>query len=125
MFIASYGITQNSLFCPFAASERTSHCFIANISGVIDANLFVKGNYSAIEKEQYIAEYVKQDFKNVFNEKEFPLWRIQICILDKDNVYALLTSHHAIFDGWSVNSFLVELMELYYELQSGKRTTFG
>ena len=44
------------------------------------------------------------------------LWRINIIKVREDYQYILLDFHHSLFDGWSLSSFLTELLNMYSTL---------
>ncbi|MBC8154267.1 MAG: non-ribosomal peptide synthetase, partial [Bacteroidetes bacterium] len=65
------------------------------------------------DKEQFVADYVRQDALHVFNLTEGPLLKAGLIKL-ADGVYHLtLTAHHIICDGWSVAVMLQDLSKLY------------
>ena len=61
------------------------------------------------EKEYYL---IKENFAKPFNLNQFPLFRIEIYITEK-NVYVLLDIHHIIFDGSSFIIFMNEVSNRY------------
>ncbi|NIM15674.1 MAG: amino acid adenylation domain-containing protein [Candidatus Aminicenantes bacterium] len=70
------------------------------------------------EQEEYVKEEMKADLQRPFNEKISPLWRMHVFIIDQDNVILLFVCHHAILDGWSKASLMVELHNTYLELET-------
>ena len=63
-----------------------------------------------VSDEEYL--FIKEDFAKPFNLNEFPLFRINIYVTEK-NVYVLLDIHHIIFDGSSFIIFLKEVADRY------------
>ena len=77
-----------------------------------------------LEKEEadgVICEWVQQE-KNRGLDFSIAPWRVNIHVLSKDEVQFGLSFHHALLDGWSVASFLSELMATYSLLKSGEKT---
>ena len=80
-------------------------------------------NYSDIsglsdtEREKIINGVVQNDAGNPYEPKVYPLWRIHILKLDDEKVYYFASDIHAVMDGWSFASFIVELTTTYYNLE--------
>src|SRR3569833_1268903 len=47
------------------------------------------------------------------------LWKVFVYLLGNDRIQCAITIHHALWDGWSVASFLAELFSVYGALQKG------
>ncbi len=71
--------------------------------------------------EKYIEEKLKEDkadkFKIVKGEK---LWRFTVISINNDLEYFIMTCHHAILDGWSVNYMMALVNERYNKLLAGQ-----
>lgn len=65
------------------------------------------------EQQKIISLAIQEDLNNPFQIEEYPLIRFSTYKLSATSVYLFFSVHHAILDGWSVNSFLVELCNLY------------
>ncbi|MFP5273889.1 amino acid adenylation domain-containing protein [Coleofasciculus sp.] len=68
---------------------------------------------SASERELEYEKLASQSVMYVFNLAEEPLLRAQLVQLTPTDNVLLLTVHHIIFDGWSVNIFFQELTTIY------------
>lgn len=65
------------------------------------------------DPQTQIRAYLEDDLSNHFElEKDF-LWRIKIFWLGEGAYCIVLSFHHAILDGWSVATFMSELVKLY------------
>jgi len=67
----------------------------------------------ASERELEYEKLASQSVMYVFNLAEEPLLRAQLVQLTPTENVLLLTVHHIIFDGWSVNIFVQELTTIY------------
>ncbi|MCP4150945.1 MAG: amino acid adenylation domain-containing protein, partial [bacterium] len=76
---------------------------------------------SRMEKTQQgenIKMYLKKNRETPLQEEISPLWRMSVFNTGNDVIVLAWEFHHAIMDGWSVNSFLVELLNTYFTLSS-------
>jgi amino acid adenylation domain-containing protein len=65
-------------------------------------------------------EIARREAKEVFNLERGPLMRTKLVkITDEQHVF-LLTLHHIIADGWSMNLLMRELMQLYHAYREGR-----
>lgn len=67
------------------------------------------GSAKAVEARK-IAEAVASQ---PFDLTQYPLWRTTLIQLEEDEYWLIFTIHHIIFDGWSSEIFLAELISLY------------
>jgi microcystin synthetase protein McyA len=65
------------------------------------------------DPQTQIGAYLEDDLRNPFELEGDFLWRIKIFWLDEDVYCIVLSFHHAILDGWSVATFMSELVKLY------------
>lgn len=70
----------------------------------------------ASERELEYDKLASQSVMYVFNLAQEPLLRAQLVQLTPTENVLLLTVHHIIFDGWSVNIFVQELTTIYSAL---------
>lgn len=68
-------------------------------------------------QEDEIQTIINRDAANYFDYKENPLCRFYSFKLDNESIFFYFSVHHAILDGWSINSFLVELCNTYTRLE--------
>lgn len=76
-------------------------------------------SYAKQEQKQYIKEEMTRDLKKKFKTGE-PLWRVTLFKLSTENYAMIISSFHAILDGWSAASLDTELLEIYHELKAGR-----
>ena len=81
----------------------------------------------AEEQENYIDAVVKQDRQNLFNVEnpDEPLFRFWIFQKAKNRFEFLMSTNHAIEDGWSSIEFLNQLCEFYFAIKKGEEITVG
>ncbi|WP_142670043.1 non-ribosomal peptide synthetase, partial [Bacillus sp. 196mf] len=65
------------------------------------------------EKNIEIAKQEKIDVDQPFNLRQGPLIRAYLLLMENDELVIHCTIHHIIFDGWSLNIFIDEWMNLY------------
>jgi amino acid adenylation domain-containing protein len=68
---------------------------------------------SESEQRRRIAEYRESDIARKFTFNGDLLWRLKLFRLTEDLYCAVGSWHHAVLDGWSTQSFWVELNDLY------------
>jgi amino acid adenylation domain-containing protein len=78
---------------------------------------------SASERELEYQKIADRAAMYVFNLAQEPLLRTQLVQLTATESVLLLTIHHIIFDGWSVNIFLKELSTVYSALVEDRAPT--
>ncbi|MEO7583966.1 MAG: non-ribosomal peptide synthase/polyketide synthase [Ferruginibacter sp.] len=79
----------------------------------------------ADEQFNALKEYDATDLALGFNFKSVPLMRIALTRLS-DNVYRMLwTSHHILYDGWSIPVLMEEFLTTYELLVAGKQPLKG
>ncbi|WP_227013950.1 non-ribosomal peptide synthetase [Paenibacillus psychroresistens] len=73
------------------------------------------------EQESEITMFLSEDRKQPFRLHAAPLWRMKLIPLNADHVCICWIFHHAILDGWSVASFMTELVNVYFRMKAGER----
>ncbi|AJS58358.1 hypothetical protein UB51_07420 [Paenibacillus sp. IHBB 10380] len=73
------------------------------------------------DQEKWISSYLSEDRKQAFEFSKPPLWRMSVAHLDSEHVCLLWRFHHSILDGWSVASFITELINHYFELKQDRQ----
>lgn len=68
---------------------------------------------SSIEQEEEIQRLAAQEAQKPFNLKKDPLLRVTLLQLNQTEYAVLLTMHHIISDGWSMEILIKELAILY------------
>ena len=74
---------------------------------------------SAQERENRLRGMIAEESARVFSLPAGPLFRAQIVRLDADSAAVLLTGHHIICDGWSLDVLIHDLCAFYSEELSG------
>ncbi|WP_188433955.1 condensation domain-containing protein, partial [Kroppenstedtia guangzhouensis] len=72
------------------------------------------------EQSLTISAHLEEDRKRPFNMKKGPLWRMKVFYLGREQVVLGWIVHHALMDGWSVASFMTELIDVYFHLAKGE-----
>ena len=65
------------------------------------------------DKEQTIADYIKQDALHVFDLLKGPLVRAGLITLSDTAHHLTITAHHIVCDGWSLGILMQDLSALY------------
>ncbi|WP_149096496.1 non-ribosomal peptide synthetase [Paenibacillus terrae] len=69
-----------------------------------------------------ISRLLDEDRMVPFDLCEAPLWRMKVLRVDERHEAIIWIFHHAILDGWSVASFMTELVNVYFDLKKGPVT---
>ncbi|MGG4268519.1 amino acid adenylation domain-containing protein, partial [Peribacillus simplex] len=77
--------------------------------------------YSEKEVKEYIEGFMNQDRTSPYVYSEKPLWRAKVFLIKKQEVKLFFNFHHAIIDGWSTATFITELLNLYKQINEGKK----
>ncbi len=74
------------------------------------------------EFNNYVNKVAKEESCNIYNlEKEFPL-KVSVHTFNKELHLLIVSMHHIIADGWSLNLFLKEFSNLYNARKKGEQT---
>jgi hypothetical protein len=79
------------------------------------------------KQEAYIDAAFKQDRQNLFNVDNInePLFRFRIFQKSQNNFELMISTHHAIEDGWGNVEFLKELFDFYLAFKRGEKITIA
>ncbi len=69
-----------------------------------------------------IRNELKKDAAEVFDLEKGPLFRVKVLDINEKESVVVLTMHHIISDGWSINILLSELIGNYIALSKGMET---
>ena len=69
--------------------------------------------------EPDLDSYIRSEAAQAFDLTALPLWRARLLRLEDHRHVLLLTVHHLVFDGWSVNILVRELAAVYRALSFG------
>jgi amino acid adenylation domain-containing protein len=79
----------------------------------VPLQLFDISHLSTAEQEAIIDEWIASEKKRPFDWNVPPLLRFQVHRRTEETFNLALSFHHAILDGWSVASFITELLQQY------------
>ena len=71
------------------------------------------------EKKSRLTQEATEEGERPFDLSTGPLFRVKLFRLGADDHILLLTFHHIVFDGWSTNVFVNELLALYRAFSTG------
>ncbi|HZR43345.1 MAG TPA: amino acid adenylation domain-containing protein [Ktedonobacteraceae bacterium] len=71
-------------------------------------------------RDEKVVVVANTEASRLFDLAQGPLFRWMLVRLDQNDHLLLVTMHHIITDGWSMNTLIKELMELYGALISGQ-----
>jgi len=74
------------------------------------------------DQNKLITDSIHKIVNTPFDLQQVPLFRVSLFKLKEDYHYFTLVVHHIIADGWSLNILLNELILLYNNYASGKKT---
>ena len=77
----------------------------------------------ATERQVRVQRLASAESEQPFDLAQGPLLRVNLLQLGDEEHLFLLTVHHLVFDGWSVNVFYRELATLYTAFSTGKPST--
>ncbi|MCD9188133.1 MAG: condensation domain-containing protein [Pyrinomonadaceae bacterium] len=81
----------------------------------------LKTDLEDFEKRENCAdELINKDIRIPFATDKFPLFRIHLYRLNRDQHILLLNMHHIISDGWSLGVIIDEFVRLYADHNSGR-----
>ncbi|MBS0180675.1 MAG: amino acid adenylation domain-containing protein, partial [Nitrospira sp.] len=70
--------------------------------------------------DHYVARAAEQEAQRPFILEGSLLWRVKLVQLTGQDHLLLVTLHHAIADGWSLNLLMTDMVETYCALRAGK-----
>ncbi len=77
------------------------------------------------EQEKALYKLEKEDREKRFDFKSAPLMRVMLIKLNPDRYRMIWTSHHILFDGWSMQILMEEFLRTYEQLHSGEKIKVG
>jgi tyrocidine synthetase-3 len=69
--------------------------------------------------QKQVQEMIGADFNHAFDLENGPLIRVKLAKLEKQKHVLILTLHHLIADGWSLEVIRKDIFELYHKFRSG------
>ncbi|TCI85724.1 non-ribosomal peptide synthetase [Tenacibaculum sp. M341] len=85
-----------------------------NYMDISDDSLTYQEKYKIVEEKMY-----EERYKEIVLSMSL-LWRINIIKIKDDFHLLMFNSHHSLFDGWSLSSFISELYNVYFGLVENK-----
>ncbi|MEA5601255.1 amino acid adenylation domain-containing protein [Nostoc sp. UHCC 0252] len=70
-------------------------------------------NFTADEQQQHLADFLKCDRQKGLDLAESPLMRFTLIYLGKQTYQFIWSHHHILFDGWSMQIILKEVLAFY------------
>jgi amino acid adenylation domain-containing protein/non-ribosomal peptide synthase protein (TIGR01720 family) len=70
--------------------------------------------------DDYVARAAAREARRPFMLEGHLLWRVKLVRLGEQDHLLLVTLHHAIADGWSLNLLLADMVDTYCALRGGK-----
>ncbi|WP_458788384.1 condensation domain-containing protein, partial [Vallitalea sediminicola] len=77
-------------------------------------------NKKTTEQDKIIDEYMYEESVFVYDLEQGPLLRVSLLETQLDEQIFIFNFHHIIADGWSIQLFMKEFIEVYYSLEKGK-----
>lgn len=75
--------------------------------------------------QERLSAFIEREATTPFDLVAGPLARLCLATLAEDEHALVLTAHHIICDGWSINILITELAELYEALTAGREPRLG
>ncbi len=93
---------------------------IVESNGKLPWKIYDFSALSLKEQDIKISAIIREDQERWIDFSEIPLMRISVIKKDSKNNVIIWTHHHILLGGWSVNTALVELYEIYKALVQNK-----
>ena len=77
-------------------------------------------NLDQSEREAEISRLVRREAQRPFDLQKPPLLRVSLIRVSEQEHVLILSAHHIVFDGWSIEVFIRELSKLYEAFATGK-----
>ena len=92
---------------------------VVNPAQPISLPILDLSSWSVAEREAEARRIVNEEARKPFDLAVGPLFRVQLLKLDQQEFVFLLTMHHIIADGWSMDVLMREVMVLYQAMAAG------
>ncbi|BBB56343.1 non-ribosomal peptide synthetase [Candidatus Megaera polyxenophila] len=79
-------------------------------------NLLDWQDFSDIEQEERLKDFIEQDRKKGFDLNNVPLIRIHLIQKNSNSYYLVWSNHHILLDGWSSSTIFHNFLKLYRAL---------
>ncbi|WP_442938518.1 amino acid adenylation domain-containing protein [Nostoc sp.] len=77
-------------------------------------------NFTADEQQEHLADFLKCDRQKGLDLAESPLMRFTLIYLEKQTYQFIWSHHHILFDGWSMQIILKEVLAFYEANHQGE-----
>lgn len=101
---------------------QTVQVILEGLEVELKKSIYNLSNLSGKEKQRKIEGITLNEAKQVFNLSSGPLFRIKLLKLSKSEHILLITLHHIVSDGWSMDIFFRELTFLYETFAQGRKS---
>jgi len=88
--------------------------------GVIDFKIDDITHFSYEEQETYVRNWLEEDKGRGFDWRKLPLLRFHVHRRSEESFQFTVSFHHAILDGWSEATMLMEMFRYYLKLVNGE-----
>ncbi len=78
---------------------------------------------TASQQEQILKTHVRKLNKDYFDVTKLPLIKFSVHYLGEDTLHFSIAAHHAILDGWSLVSLLIEIFQQHSAIQQNKQVS--
>ncbi len=85
----------------------------------MESEIRVIKNDTDLDTNGFVKAELKKDAKEIFDLENGPLFRIKLLEISPAENVIIITMHHIISDGWSINILLSEIIRNYIELSRG------
>src|SRR5690349_3196929 len=92
---------------------------VVNPAQPISLPILDLSSWNVAEREAEARRIVNEEARKPFDLAVGPLFRVQLLKLDEQEFVFLLTMHHIIADGWSMDVLMREVMVLYQAMSAG------
>ena len=89
--------------------------------GVISLRVEDISHVPETQQQQLLAAHDQRLSSEYFTVTSLPLLKFSIHYLGDDQLQLSVAAHHAILDGWSLVSLLIEIFHQYFAIQQGKQ----
>ena len=88
--------------------------------GVISLTIYDLCHLSLFEQEKVLAEHIQRISCEYFDVTKLPLINFSVHYLSGGRLQFSIAAHHAILDGWSLVTLLIELVKKYSAIQQSE-----
>ncbi|MBN2535371.1 MAG: amino acid adenylation domain-containing protein, partial [Spirochaetales bacterium] len=115
-------INRNSILRSFVFYEETGQAKLI-VKNMSEGDFIFEdiSRLSDEEKTAYLSGFRKKDWDRGFDLARDSLLRFHLFKTEHNNFVLLITTHHIIIDGWSLNLLCKELLSIYIDIRAGRQ----